>query len=70
MATSSAAQASFDGTPQSCRLKRKIKHVGGQTQDLGGQEIPSAYEGAGQPSKKELVTKVFGLESHTFDIGM
>ena len=46
-----------------------IKHVGGQTQDLGGQEIPLAHEGAGQPSKKELVTKVFGLESHTFDIG-
>jgi hypothetical protein len=24
---------------------------------------------AGQPTKKEFVTKVLGLESHTFDIG-
>ena len=35
----------------------------------GAKKFHLPMRAAGQPTKKELVTKVFGLESHTFDIG-
>jgi len=35
----------------------------------GAKKFCRPMRAAGQPTKKEFVTKVLGLESHTFDIG-
>ena len=35
----------------------------------GAKKFRRPMRAAGQPTKKEFVTKVLGLESHTFDIG-
>ena len=35
----------------------------------GAKEFHRSMRAAGQPTKKEFVLKVLGLESHTFDIG-
>ena len=35
----------------------------------GAEKFRQPMRAAGQPTKKEFVTKVLGLESHTFDIG-
>ena len=35
----------------------------------GTKKFRRPMRAAGQPAKKEFVTKVLGLESHTFDIG-
>ena len=35
----------------------------------GAKEFCRPMRAAGQPTKKEFVTKVLGFESHTFDIG-
>ena len=35
----------------------------------GAKEFRRPMRAAGQPTKKEFVTKVLGFESHTFDIG-
>ena len=35
----------------------------------GAKKFHRPMRAAGQPTKKEIVTKVLGLESHTFDIG-
>ena len=35
----------------------------------GAKKFRRAFKAGGQPTKKEFVTKVLGLKSHTFDIG-
>jgi hypothetical protein len=55
--------------PQSRRPERKREYFGGQTQDLGAKKFRRPMRAARPQIKKELVTKVLGLENHTFDIG-
>ena len=35
----------------------------------GSKKFRQPMRAAGQPTKKEFITRVLGLESHTFDIG-
>ena len=56
--------------PQLCILKRKEKNMSEAIPKIEGpKKFRRPMRAAGQPTKKEFVMKVLGLESHTFDIG-
>ena len=54
--------------PQSCRVKRKRNMSEAKPKIEGAKKFCLPMRAAGQPAKKEFVTKVLGIESHTFDI--
>ncbi len=63
-------QASFDGTPSVVQTKEERENMSEVKPKIEGpKKFRRPMRAAGQPTKKEFVTKVLGLESHTFDIG-
>jgi hypothetical protein len=62
-------QAFFDGTLPVVQTKKESENMLEATPKIkGGQKFRRSTRAAG-PIKKEFVTKVLGLEGHTFDIG-
>jgi len=68
---SSAAQASFEGRPPVVQTKKERENIMSEAKPNieGTKKFRRPMRAAGQPTKKEFVTKVLGLESHTFDVG-
>ena len=63
-------QAPFDGTPPVEQTKKERENMlEAKPKIEGAKKFRRPMRAAGQPTKKEFVTKVLGLESHTFDIG-
>ncbi len=66
----SATQASFDGTSPVVQTRKERENMSEAKPKIeGAKKFRRPMRAAGQPTKKEFVTKVLGLESHTFDIG-
>ncbi len=63
-------QASFDGTPPVIQTKKERENMSETKPKIeGAKKFRRPMRAAGQPTKKEFVTKVLRLESHIFDIG-
>jgi hypothetical protein len=66
----SAPQASFDGAPPVVLTKKERENMSKAKPKIeGSKKFRRPMRASGQPTKKEFVTEVFGLKSHTFDIG-
>ena len=64
-----AVQASFDGTLPVVQTKKEREKMTEATPKIEGAKKFHRSTRAAGPIKKEFITKVLGLESHTFDIG-
>jgi hypothetical protein len=63
-------QASFDGTlPVKQTLKKERENMSDTTPKIEGAKKFCRSTRAAGPIKKDFITKVLGLEGHTFDIG-
>ena len=62
-------QASFDGTPPVVQTRKERENMSEATPKIEGDKKFCRSTRAAELIKKEFVTKVLGLESHTFDIG-
>jgi hypothetical protein len=63
-------QASFDGTLPVVQTKKERENMSEATPKIEGAKKFRRSTRAVGPIKKEFVTKVLGLEGHTFDIGI
>ena len=62
-------QASIDGTLPVVQTKKEIEKMTEATPKIEGAKKFHRSTRAAGPIKKEFITTVLGLESHTFDIG-
>jgi hypothetical protein len=62
-------QASFDGTPPVVQTKKERENMSEEAKPKieGVKKFRRPMRAVGQPTKKEFVTKVLGLESLTSD---